>query len=448
MVRIDVTSPFVAGMNAANESAGQSLANRNKEIEQGLAREQLDLGKKVASQRAALAEEEMAQRRAEIERLAQERDGQTAGYEQYAGIQGQQFQPHDAGVPTGNDAFFGGKLGTGTYAHKDESQQLEDFLQNQRDTIGRYAATLSPSARNAFYKTHLPLLLKDEQDERTGLATRAMRRRLVEVKNSGMLDEEESSLIDAAMQGLETGAEDVGSVQSMMRDLQRSVKRRLTRQQNYQWGTQWAQQQINEAAQGGVDPAPLHEAFSDWITSDDLDPQKLKKAIVEKRYGIKTPVFKVGSAEIPHDATVADWASVADVEAEQEARTLLARDPRFKDNQDGLDAAIENEKRRILKKYAVQARIPLEALNQLFPNKPKVQSDDEIRAALKEAGIDPDLEMPTPSLQDKAKNLDPAKVRSWIPAKDQSEPMPMKPKPDGRDVNGDGVYDEEDLGGG
>jgi len=444
MVRIDVTSPFVAGMNAANESAGQSLANRNKEIEQGLAREQLDLGKKVASQRAALAEEEMAQRRAEIERLAQERDGQTAGYEQYAGIQGQQFQPHDAGVPTGNDAFFGGKLGTGTYAHKDESQQLEDFLQNQRDTIGRYAATLSPSARNAFYKTHLPLLLKDEQDERAGLATRAMRRRLVEVKNSGMLDEEEGALIDQAMQGLETGAEDVGSVQSMMRDLQRSVKRRLTRQQNYQWGTQWAQQQISEAAQGGVDPAPLHEAFSDWITSDDLDPQKLKKAIVEKRYGIKTPVFKVGRAEIPHDATVDDWASVADVEAEQEARTLVSKDPRFKLDQSGLDAAIQTEKRRILKKYAVQAHLPVEVVDRYFPDKPKELGDDEIRAKLKAAGIDPDMEMPTPSLKDK--KLDPAKVRAWIPAADP--PEPAKPQPDGRDVNGDGVYDEEDLGGG
>lgn len=446
MPQINVTTPFTAGLNAANDAAGGILEQRQTEIRNRLAREELDMTKRVQEQRAALAQEEMQQRRDEIARLTQERLGQTEALKKYGEIRGRQFQPKPPGPSTGNHDFFGGPIpggGLPSSYQNDEEGQLNKFLQDQRDSINSFASTLSPEAQRTFLNTHLPLLDEDEKNERLGVATRKTRRRLDEALGSGILDPEEQSVVEDARQGLDAGVYKLGDVSKMFDDIKRTAKRRLKRQQDYQWGTQWASQQIQEASQGGANPGPLHDALADWITSDDLDPEKLRQSIIEKRYGLKTDKFKVGRSEIPKDATLGDWKEVADVEAEQEAYDVLAKDKDYSPTSPEGIKRLDATKRKILRKYAIQSRIPSEMFDQMFPPPSTTLGDDEIRAKLKEAGIDPDMELPKPSMQDKARNLDPNKVRSWIPAADQ--PPTPKPQADGRDMNGDGVYDEEDL---
>lgn len=457
MVQVNITTPFNAGLNAANEAAGGVLEQRQRDIQNGMAREQLDMARQSQQFRQQMAEEQMAQRRTEIERLSQERQGRSAAISDYLGRRGRQFKPTPPGVPTGSGAFFGQPF-TSSRENPNEMEELEGYLGEQRAAVDAFASTLSPEARNSFYETSLPLLMEDEQNELNGVAIRATRRRLQEVAGSEFLDEEERQIAQMAMQGLETGAEDVQSVSAMLRELKRSATRRLTRQQNFQWGQQWGQQQIQEAALGGADVAGLHSTFADWLVSDDLDPKKLQKAMLEKRYNLKVGTRRIGKSEVDENIDPESWRQLAMMDAEDEAMSDLAKDPeasRFikegfltDEDRSKFDRLKRQYTQRALKKYALQWGVDPDSLILSVEPENPVDKRKQVEDALRAAGVDLDavrapmerggIKMPNPDKMNAKMPRDMtgeyAKTRAL---RDEVRNMPKDPNDD--------VYGEEDF---
>lgn len=443
---IDVTLPGVAAGNAADTAAGGILKHQDTEFRRQMEREEHELLKRRQSMYEQAQAEEQAFRRRQLERIEQNAAGETAAYEQYLKVRGAQFQPKP-GVMSGHDGFFG--RSDASTSGRDEGTQLEEFLAGQRRNVLDYAAGMDPDAKRAFYAKHLPLLEEDEMEEREGVAARGAKRRLSEVLNSGFLDEEESAVAQQGLQGLMAGIEDSRSINAMLDALVPPAKERFKRQQNFQFGMSWAQQQIAEAAQGGVDVKGLHDALGDWIGSKDLDPKKLQAAILEKRYGLKLETFKIGKSEVPKNATIGQWRAVASAEADREVTDILSKDPyiaaRLKEGgKNALGAAeyleIRNGlKTALMRGYGAQAGLDEATLAALgygekAPESMKKDAEADVRARLKAAGIDPDLDVSpnTPEKKfDKAIQGTPAGKR----AQEQR----------GRDANDDGVYDEEDI---
>lgn len=454
MVHIDLTLPAVAATNAADATAGGIVQGQQTAFHNHLAEQELEIMQRQAAAKEAALAEETNLRKLQIQKLNAQTTGETGAYEQYLKMRGVQFQPHAVEGPrTGNLAHFGGSDSAESSIAPDEKAQLDQYLQKQRQNVLDYAAGFDDDTKRAFYQRFLPLLDEDENEEKQAVAARGWSRTLKEGLNSGFFDEEESAILEHALQGLHTGEEDAHSISQMWGPLSKTARDRFVRGQNFNAGMGWAQKQIEEAVAGGVDPKGLHDVVGDWIVSKDLDPKKLQAAVLEKRYGLKPATIKIGKSELPKTATLKQWQDVAGAEADHAVTDILSKDPfvaqRLKDTQHPLSAqeytAMRDALRRgVMRSFGAQAGIDENTLTALGfgdqqPEQMKVGAEAEIRAKLKAAGIDPDTQLPPPAPRKKGAI--------------QMRPMPTTRKgptsapvqADDNDLNADGVYDEKDL---
>lgn len=463
MVSFDVTPGWVSAVNSGAEAAvGYDQAQSRQRGEQ-LARETFELAKKTAAEKNALEQQKIAQQQQLLDVGAADRAGQGKALEAYAGITGSQFKMpgEDDSNRSGNESFFGRSDASAPASEEEEAAQLHKYLDEQRKNILAFAGNYPPDVRRAFLQHAIPLLGQDEQQERETVAQRWQLTHWKEALQSGLLDPEEQALAQEAIDGLSQGATSSTNSKQSLHILRNAVGTRTKRQMDTQFGMQWAQQQISEASQGGVDPSKLHKVFADWLTSDKRDPKELQRKMLDARYDLKPRTIKMGAAEVPHtlDVMSPQWSMIAESEADKEASQALAHDPvwakKIKDgavDEKEYAEAKADTRKQIMRSYAARFGADPSQIDQLGLTDDRAkraamkQAEQDIRAALKKAGIDPDKEV----ISDQQKKLeqglrDRQGAFASPPNADPSDWDRSKLSPDGNDKNNDGVIDEKDL---
>jgi hypothetical protein len=460
MVQVDITSGLTGAINGASSAAkgvvlGTQIQREEQEraFRRKLARDNFDLLQLHQQSQQKLAETEAEQRRVELERLNSERMGSMQALEDYGGIMGRQFKPGSSPYSDGGESSF---FGDPSKRDDDPMGQFEKVKQEQAQHFIQNAPP-DPNARRAYMREFFPLLQNDWQDEETGIATKQMADFGDEAVNSGLLDPEMQATVEGGLQGLKAGAVPPHEFMAMLTHAQETTARKMERQLNQQAGATIFQNEVGKVMQGGGDPAPLHKAYAKWLTDQKggYDPKKLDVMLQEARLGTSVRKIKVGDVEIPHDADVESvFMPVALAQATKAARAELSHDPEIASllakakGKDGewtpamqrlYDVKLEKAKRAYLYQYAAQARLDPRAIDFLFPPEqaPK-PSDDEIRAQLKAAGIDPDRQV-TGSAGP------PAERDTNTSLAHDSGTGAFAPQRTANDVNADGVVNEDDL---
>lgn len=464
MPQIDVTPAIVAGANGLNAAAtGYARGLQQKEDNQYRA-EMLALAKQAAADRSALVDEQLNQAYDRREG----KKGEIAALEYFARLRSNRYKPGEPEALTGDLAFWGDSdlEASSTYG-RDEQEGLEKMLRAQREDIENAASGMSEQARLTFLRDGLPYLDRDENEEREALGARQVTRLLEEAGNSGLLDEGGMAVVQEAMQGLQSQQVTPGAAMSALRQAKQVAAKKLERQQNFQQATAWFEKNLQEVALSG-DVKPLTKAYSDWLQTDDLDPQELTRRVLVARYGVDIKAQKIGDVTVtPEKVKLGSpqWNRIAQSEATRNAQQLVRQDPRIRylaaeaaknpelrskfDKEYAL--AMEEAKDVEIASYAASWGASDEQIaGMLSPKRAKMMQEaraEEIRAKFAAAGLSELLDKPLSELFPKPKAPPTPVQREGANIPRPGAPAPSQPKPqvDPNDLNADGVYDEQDL---
>lgn len=470
MPQIDITSPVVAGLNAASGAVGGAVQGflQGRASEQAAQARLDDAEYRDHLLRARLKEMEATARERRYMRGERERAGRRE--DRSLDLREREIdERYDLRRQDRRDLELGADYVARITESMFGSSKVEEFeadLGRQRANAVRFAAGLSPSARALV----MAGVDDDERAERAAMARRAARAAWEGVLTNPSLGQDASPMADEIralameeIEALESGEESPAKSLRDLDDLRERVSEFSTKQRSFQWGLGWADQQIQE---GGADIEGMQRALSDF---ESMGPSQanltdLKKAVLRAKHGVDLDEVKFGKVSVPRSVRPGsrEWMQIASSAADEEVVELMAREPLLKqkvadgdfdDDMDGYMQIREEFRRGVMRRYAAQSGLSMGQMRALGlmedPKRVQQRAEDEIREALKSAGIDPDMRIPSR----------PAPVR---PEQRRREPIPQAPEryrqselnlgPTGQlkvfpplPPSEDGVYDERDI---
>lgn len=453
---MDVTTPNTAALNAANESAREGMEvrhqrfNEQQQLEQtelqkqhlGLLQQDQQLRERIDARNAKFVQDQ-------LDRASSEREGTSTAIQQY--LKDPAFQP-GADDPMHPRT----RTGTGSWnadAPQDEIDQLRKFHQERRSAVADFASGLSPSARAAFLKTRAPLLSAEEDTELEHSDARQLHKQMTYAAGKGLFSPEmDETVIQPAISGLETGQEKPADARRAFFAAAESSKRDLITHSNDAYADTLFQKFAAENATNPGAMERLHEAYADWMDPKNAQkdgtrsPRQLNHMLFAAAHGASR--VRVGNAQIAQDAPPSQWLPAAEHASDEAVSQALEKDPfwsaQMKNAKDdnaierlktirhpgnGKTYAEDSQDRRdaSMRMFGGQFGMSPETMKALGYGDKKADRDklNAIKAALKKAGIDPDM---NPFAPQKDKKGSQPTDESYGFKKDEAQSSASKPR--------------------